>query len=79
MIRDEPGYEFVAGTRRVVEESSIADSEMIFAGYGVAAPEYGWNDYEGLDALSSKRTCLDFSRSFVIGDNHSGWCNQTLR
>jgi len=25
------------------------DSELVFVGYGVVAPEYGWNDYEGLD------------------------------
>jgi len=41
--------EFVAETLRVVEESVLADSEMVFAGYGIVAPEYGWNDYEGLD------------------------------
>jgi Zn-dependent M28 family amino/carboxypeptidase len=41
--------EFVAKTLRVVEESSLADSEMVFAGYGIVAPEYKWNDYEGLD------------------------------
>ena len=22
---------------------------MVFAGFGIVAPEYGWNDYEGLD------------------------------
>mgnify|MGYP001025382794 FL=1 len=41
--------EFVALTRRVQEEVSLADSEMVFAGYGIVAPEYGWNDYEGLE------------------------------
>ena len=25
------------------------DSELVFVGYGIVAPEYGWNDYEGLD------------------------------
>lgn len=25
------------------------DSELVFVGYGVIAPEYGWNDYAGLD------------------------------
>ncbi|MBL7758227.1 MAG: M28 family peptidase, partial [Chitinophagaceae bacterium] len=28
---------------------SLDNSELVFAGYGVVAPEYGWNDYEGLD------------------------------
>jgi Zn-dependent M28 family amino/carboxypeptidase len=41
--------EFVAVTQRVAEESSLADSEFVFAGYGIVAPEYQWNDYEGLD------------------------------
>ncbi|MEM8616048.1 MAG: hypothetical protein AAGF20_03835 [Pseudomonadota bacterium] len=30
-------------------EFSWADSELVFVGYGVVAPEYGWNDYHGLD------------------------------
>lgn len=25
------------------------DSPLVFAGYGIVAPEYGWNDYAGLD------------------------------
>jgi Zn-dependent M28 family amino/carboxypeptidase len=41
--------EFVAETLRVAEESALTDSEMVFAGYGIVAPEYDWNDYEGLD------------------------------
>jgi Zn-dependent M28 family amino/carboxypeptidase len=41
--------EFVAQTQRVVEETQLADSEVVFAGYGIVAPEYNWNDYEGLD------------------------------
>ena len=41
--------EFVAGTQRVVEEVFLIESEMVFAGYGIVAPEYNWNDYEGLD------------------------------
>ncbi|MGJ8559547.1 MAG: M28 family metallopeptidase [Litorimonas sp.] len=28
---------------------SLTDSELVFVGYGVVAPEFGWNDYEGLD------------------------------
>ena len=43
--------DFVAWTKRVVDSESITDSEMVFVGYGVVAPEYGWNDYEGVDAV----------------------------
>lgn len=30
-------------------DMSFSDSEVVFVGYGAVAPEYGWNDYEGLD------------------------------
>ena len=36
-------------TTRVTEFSEIKDSELVFVGYGIVAPEYDWNDYEGLD------------------------------
>ena len=39
----------VAGTKRVVETVALADSELVFVGYGVVAPEYNWDDYKGLD------------------------------
>jgi len=41
--------DFVALTRRVVDSISLENSEVVFAGYGIVAPEYNWNDYEGLD------------------------------
>ena len=28
---------------------AIPDSPMVFAGYGIVAPEYGWDDYKGLN------------------------------
>ena len=30
-------------------EVKIANSPLVFVGYGVVAPEYGWNDYVGVD------------------------------
>lgn len=32
-----------------IMEADWADSELVFVGYGVVAPEYGWDDYAGLD------------------------------
>ncbi|MFZ8198409.1 M28 family metallopeptidase [Alteromonas portus] len=43
------GSEFTARTQRIVEEYSLADSDVVFVGYGIYAPEYNWNDYAGLD------------------------------
>ncbi len=39
----------VTWTRQVVDSISVSDSEMVFVGYGINAPERGWNDYEGVD------------------------------
>ena len=35
--------------RQNAEEVSVDASDMVFVGYGVNAPEYGWNDYDGID------------------------------
>lgn len=39
----------VVSSKREQAEVNLADSELVFVGYGVNAPEYDWNDYEGLD------------------------------
>ncbi|MAZ91871.1 MAG: peptidase M28, partial [Maricaulis sp.] len=36
-------------TKRAADEVSLDGSDLVFVGYGVVAPEYGWNDYEGVD------------------------------
>ncbi len=41
--------QFAAYTERPVEEINISGSDLVFAGYGIVAPEYNWNDYEGID------------------------------
>jgi Zn-dependent M28 family amino/carboxypeptidase len=41
--------EVVAWTRRVADTASIDNSELIFAGYGVTAPEFNWNDFKDVD------------------------------
>jgi Zn-dependent M28 family amino/carboxypeptidase len=40
--------DFVARTVRVVDKASF-DADMVFVGYGVVAPEFGWDDYKGMD------------------------------
>jgi Zn-dependent M28 family amino/carboxypeptidase len=41
--------DFVAVSRRMAQEVRVENSEVVFVGYGVVAPEYGWDDYKGLD------------------------------
>lgn len=41
--------DMVASSKREQSVVSLENSELVFVGYGVNAPEYDWNDYEGLD------------------------------
>ncbi len=41
--------DFVANTYQVAPKVALEDSEMVFVGYGINAPERGWNDYAGID------------------------------
>ena len=41
--------EVVAFTERVTGTASIDNSDLVFVGYGVSAPEYGWDDFKGVD------------------------------
>ena len=39
----------VARTERFLPLVKVADSDVVFVGYGVVAPEYHWDDYKGID------------------------------
>ena len=41
--------DYVAFSTRLQLEITVEDSEIVFVGYGVVAPEYGWNDYKDVD------------------------------
>jgi Zn-dependent M28 family amino/carboxypeptidase len=41
--------DYVALSRHADPDTEVAASEMVFVGYGVVAPEYGWDDYKGVD------------------------------
>ena len=39
----------VAWTKHVADGAGFVNSEMVFVGYGVSAPEYNWDDFKGVD------------------------------
>ena len=41
--------DYVAWTKRMTDSVAVKDSEMVFVGYGVQAPEFTWDDYKGID------------------------------
>jgi Zn-dependent M28 family amino/carboxypeptidase len=44
-----PHDQVVAFSPRVTDRASVENSEMVFVGYGVQAPEFLWDDFKGLD------------------------------
>ena len=41
--------EVVAWTKHVADGAAIRESDVIFAGYGVTAPEFNWDDFKDVD------------------------------
>jgi Zn-dependent M28 family amino/carboxypeptidase len=41
--------DFVASSARLQPEIKIDKSDVVFVGYGIVAPEYGWDDYKDVE------------------------------
>jgi hypothetical protein len=41
--------DYVASSARLQENIAVDQSDVVFVGYGIVAPEYGWDDYKGVD------------------------------
>ena len=67
-IRLAQGDDMVISSRRVQSGASVAGSEVVFVGYGIHAPEYGWNDYAGIDMRGKTALILVNDPGFVTGD-----------
>ena len=63
-----PGKETVFWSKRVKEKININDSDLIFMGYGIIAPEYEWNDYEGVDVTGKTLVILINDPGFATQD-----------
>ncbi len=61
--------DFVATTNKAVTEVRLENSELVFAGYGIVAPEYGWNDYDGVDWEGKTAVVLINDPGFQSGDS----------
>ena len=63
------GYdEYVFSTPKTYSVITLDKSPVVFAGYGVVAPEYNWNDYAGLDVKGKIVMVLVNDPGFNNGD-----------
>jgi Zn-dependent M28 family amino/carboxypeptidase len=61
--------DMVANTYQVQPKVSLENSDIVFVGYGINAPERGWNDYAGVDVKG---------KTVVILVNDPDWQTQSL-
>lgn len=64
------GSEVVFWTKRVVQNVEYNNSQLVFVGYGVIAPEYNWNDYEGVDVKGKTVVMLVNDPGYATGDDN---------
>ena len=61
--------QMIIGSRRLGDQAhGVTDSEVVFVGYGVVAPEYDWNDYEGVDVEGKTVVMLVNDPGFATED-----------
>ncbi len=61
--------DFVAVSFKTDSAVSLINSELVFAGYGIVAPEYNWNDYEGIDWKGKTAVVLVNDPGFSSSDS----------
>ena len=61
--------DMMAGSSRLVDTIELAESELVFVGYGVVAPEYDWNDYAGVDVEGKTVVILVNDPGYATGDD----------
>ncbi len=60
--------DYIIWTDKPTENVSLDAADLVFAGYGVVAPEYNWNDYEGLDVKGKVVLVMVNDPGFGSGD-----------
>lgn len=60
--------DYIIWTDKTDPNISLENTELVFAGYGVIAPEYNWNDYEGLDVKGKVVMVMVNDPGFWVGD-----------
>lgn len=60
--------DYIIWTDKTDSSFSLENTELVFAGYGVVAPEYNWNDYSGLDVKGKVVMVMVNDPGFWIGD-----------
>jgi Zn-dependent M28 family amino/carboxypeptidase len=61
--------DFIASSRRVTPEVTVQNSDLVFVGYGIVAPEYDWDDYKGIDVTGKTIVMLVNDPGYATQDD----------
>jgi Zn-dependent M28 family amino/carboxypeptidase len=62
------GKDMVIWTKRALPASELRQSDLVFVGYGIVAPEYAWNDYNAVDVRGKTVVVLANDPGFAAKD-----------
>ncbi|MEQ8802452.1 hypothetical protein [Haliea sp.] len=71
------GSEMMVATQQQVATTGIAESELVFVGYGINAPERDWNDYAGVDVTGKTVVILTNATDSV--EHGKAWGDERLK
>lgn len=64
------GEDYVVFSQLIKEEVKVENAEFVFCGFGIVAPEYGWNDYEGIDMTGKIAVVMVNDPGFYLKDEN---------
>ena len=64
----EYGKDMMIWTKRVADSIKLEQSELVFVGYGIVAPEFGWNDYSDIDVKGKTVVILVNDPGYAVDD-----------
>lgn len=62
--------QMMVGSSQLTDSIYLDKSELVFAGYGIVAPEYNWNDYKGLDVKGKTVIVLVNDPGYELKDDN---------
>ncbi|WP_116126708.1 M28 family metallopeptidase [Lewinella sp. IMCC34183] len=63
------GTDYITFSERAEERTAVENAEVVFAGFGIVAPEYGWDDYAGLDVAGKTVVVMVNDPGYYLEDS----------
>jgi Zn-dependent M28 family amino/carboxypeptidase len=75
-LQPQVGIDFIALSRREQPLIELADNGVVFVGYGIVAPEFGWDDFKGVDVRG--KTVVMLINDPPVTDPATGRLDETV-